>query len=472
MTRKELSKYKLPDSPGVYFFKSGRKILYIGKATSLRDRVRSYFSVNLADARSSVIVAMIEEAGSISWQKTDSVLEALILEANLIKRHQPKYNTDEKDDKSYNYLVITKEDFPRVLVVRGRELFGQDKSRRFGRDPNSTSGLSTVFGPYPQGGSLKEALKIVRKIFPFRDKCTPCDIHGDTLLSNSHELADSNTRRRGDTSQAKSHLACKPCFNRQIGLCPGVCSGEVNQKEYARIIRHIKTLFSGKVKTLKQTLEREMQAEAKAEAYEKAQELRRQISALEHIRDVSLIKDESNISPRRICLSANSRELADGGLFNISGDPSAPLSANIRIEAYDVAHTSGTETVAVMTVINNGEPEKESYRKFKIKTAKNDDVGALKEALSRRLAHNEWPFPRVFVVDGNIAQLRTATSVLKGAGIMIPVVAVVKNEFHKPERLIGDAKAIETCGKEILLANQEAHRFAVAYHRRRLCIRK
>ncbi|MDO8561670.1 MAG: GIY-YIG nuclease family protein [bacterium] len=405
MNRQELNTFKLPDTPGVYFFRAGRKILYIGKATSLRDRVRSYFSTGLGDARSSVIVAMIEEAKSISWKETDSVLEALILEANLIKQHQPKYNTDEKDDKSYNYLVITKEDFPRVLIVRGRELFGlQVSTLRSG--PRLRVGA--IFGPFPHGLQLKEALKIVRKIFPFRDKCIP------------------NSGR--------------PCFNHQIGLCPGVCSGEANKKEYARTIRHIKTLFSGKIKTLKVILEREMRTESKAEHYEKAQELRRQISALEHIHDVSLIKSD-NMNDLR--------------------------SRSFRIEAYDVAHTSGTETVAVMTVVQNGEPEKESYRKFKIKTAGNDDIGALKEVLSRRLAHNEWPLPRVLVVDGSTAQLRAATNILENAGINIPIVAVVKNEFHKPERLIGDTKAIESCGKEILLANQEAHRFAVAYHRKR-----
>ncbi|MDO8561587.1 MAG: GIY-YIG nuclease family protein [bacterium] len=460
MTRKELNKYKLPDSPGVYFFRgSSRKILYIGKATSLRDRVRSYFSANLADARSSAIIGMIGAARFISWQKTDSVLEALILEANLIKQHQPPYNIDNKDNKSFNYLIITKEDFPRVLVIRGRELFGLQATgylrrnrARFRRDFYSLeyqgkNRLLAVFGPYPQGGSLKEALKIVRKIFPFRDSCTPCDIPREILLSNSHELDNSKSRVqwRGDTSQARSHLACRPCFNRQIGLCPGVCTGEMNKREYGRVIRHIRTLFSGKVKTLKRMLQREMRAEAKAEHYEKAQELRRQIGALEHIRDVSLIKDENRLS---------------------SGGPS--VDAEKRIEAYDVAHTSGTETVAVMTVVNNGESEKESYRKFKIKTVKNDDVGALREALSRRLAHNEWPLPRVFVVDGGTAQLRAATKVLKDAGLKIPIVAVVKNEFHKPERLLGDAKAIEAHGKEILLANQEAHRFAVNWHRRRM----
>ncbi len=425
MTRKELGKFKLPDSPGVYFFKSGRKTLYIGKATSLRDRVRSYFSSNLGDARSSAIVAMIEEAKSISWQKTDSVLEALILEANLIKKHQPKYNSREKDDKSFNYLVITKEDFPRVLVKRGRELSGLQATGYK---------LQAIFGPYTQGRALADALKIVRKIFPFRDRCSPCNIPSATLLSNSHEL---DNRRM----QARSENVCKPCFNRQIGLCPGVCTGEISEREYARTIRHIKTLFSGKIKMLKQVLERDMRSEAKAERYEKAKELRRQIDALNHIQDVSLIQNNS--------------------MFDLR-------SRTSRIEAYDVAHTSGSETVAVMVVVNNGEPEKESYRKFKIKTAKNDDVGALKEVLLRRLAHSEWPLPRVFAVDGGGAQRRAATSVLKDAGISIPVVAVVKNEFHKPERLIGDARAIETCEKEILLANAEAHRFAIAYHRKRL----
>ncbi|MDO8482190.1 MAG: hypothetical protein Q7S75_03885 [bacterium] len=471
MNRKDMSKFKLPDSPGVYFFRAGKrpirtrgrthptsngvKILYIGKATSLRDRVRSYFSTNLTDARSSAIAGMIEEAGSISWKKTDSVLEALILEANLIKRHQPKYNVEQKDDKSFNSLVITKEDFPRVLVMRGRELLqdrpfpnmdlrspylgGERYLKIFGPYPHGRQYLK-IFGPYPHGRQLQEALKIVRKIFPFRDKCTPCDMSHKShksLPANSCELA-------GKEIQKKCKDICKPCFNRQLGLCPGVCRGEINMREYARIIRHITTLFSGKLKMLKKGLEREMHAEAKAERYENAEELRRQIKALEHIRDVSLIKNEGMSS--------------SGGLL---------VSGGARIEAYDVAHTSGTETVAVMTVVDNGELEKESYRKFKIRTAKNDDVAALKEALSRRLAHGEWVLPRVFVVDGGTAQLRAATNMLKEAGIIIPVVAVIKNEFHKPERMIGDAEAIEACGKEILLANQEAHRFAVSYHRAR-----
>src|SRR3989344_9076433 len=124
MDRAGIKKFKLPDSPVIYVFRdAGGKPLYIGKAASLRDRVRSYFASDLMAGRGGRIVGMVECARKLTWQKTDSVLEALILEANLIKKHQPPYNVGQKDNKSFNYLVITKEEFPRVLVVRGRELY-------------------------------------------------------------------------------------------------------------------------------------------------------------------------------------------------------------------------------------------------------------------------------------------------------------------------------------------------------------
>src|SRR3989344_1069780 len=397
MERINLSKFKLPDSPGVYFFKKGRAVLYIGKATSLRDRVRSYFASDIVSTRGESIARMVNEATSVAHKKTDSVLEALILEANLIKSHQPPYNAISKDNKSFNYVVVTKEDFPRVLVVRGRELFG----------PKAASyQLQATYGPFPHGSQLQEAVKIVRKIFPFRDKCTPG--------------------------------AGKPCFNRQIGLCPGVCSGEISKDEYAVVIRHIRQLFSGNFKGLKRQLAKQMKAAAKTEKFEKAEILRRQISALEHIRDVSLIRHE--------------RVSAGGGA---------------RIEAFDVAHTAGAETVAVMTVVDNGEAYKAAYRKFKIQNATNNDVAALVEALERRLAHAEWPLPRALVVDGGTAQVRVAERVLRKAGGGIPVVGVVKNERHKPERLIGERRVTEAYERDILLAHSEAHRFAVEWHRKR-----
>ncbi|MSU56395.1 MAG: excinuclease ABC subunit C, partial [Candidatus Taylorbacteria bacterium] len=215
MKREELKKFKLPDEPGVYEFKKGKKILYIGKATSLRDRVRSYFSSDLVKGRGERIVGMVAEARSVSHQKTSSILEALILEATLIKKHQPPYNVDEKDNKSWNYVVVTKENFPRVLVVRGRELFSLT---------TKNYQLKTTFGPFPYGSQLQEAMKIVRKIFPFRDaKCVPCE--------------EQHAARQG-------LAACKPCFNRQIGLCPGVCTGETGKKEYAQRIKHISQFLS------------------------------------------------------------------------------------------------------------------------------------------------------------------------------------------------------------------------------------
>ena len=404
MKREELKRFKLPDEPGVYIFRKGKKILYIGKATSLRDRVRSYFSSDLVKGRGERIVGMVAEASSVAHTTTNSILEALILEANLIKRHQPPYNVDEKDNKSFNYIVITKENFPRVLIVRGRELYQNW----------DTADISKTFGPFPHGGQLQEALRVIRKIFPFRDaKCTPC-------------------------GEGKNK-ACRPCFNRQIGLCPGVCTGEMQKKEYAQRVKHISQFLSGNFKGLKRTLAREMKIAAASEEFEEATQLRRQIHALEHIRDVSLIKDEHRVA----------------------------LGGGVRIEAYDVAHTSGIETVGVMTVVHGGEAVKAAYRKFKIKTATNDDVASLKEVLTRRLNHAEWPLPRVFVVDGGKGQMRAAQTLLRGAGIEVPVVGVVKNEFHRPERLIGDKRAIEVYEKDILLANNEAHRFAIQWHRKR-----
>jgi len=401
MTREQFERLSLPDVPGVYQFIGPRgAILYIGKATSLRDRVKSYFTGRIAVERSPAIAAMVDAAKTIRWHTTESVLEALILEAHLIKTKQPPYNIDEKDNKSFNYLVITKEPYPRVLTIRGRELFDPLVKKDFLE--------KHVFGPFPQGGSLKEALKIIRKIFPYRDTCTP--------------------------------QTGKPCFNAQIGLCPGVCSGAIPQEEYQHTIRNITDLFRGNFHGLRHRLVREMQAAAGAKRYEEAATLRRQITALEHIRDVSLIKDDLRHAP--------------GGAT--------------RIEAYDVAHTAGKETVGVMTVVVGGEPQRNQYRKFIIRTAKNNDTAALAEMLERRLAHTEWPYPRVMVIDGGTAQLNRARSVLRRAGVFIPLVGVIKDERHKPKKLIGDGKTIERHEPEILHANAEAHRFGINWHRMRL----
>lgn len=413
MLRDDLATFDLPEEPGVYRFQKGRRILYVGKATSLKDRVRSYFALDIAESRSSAIAGMVAEADRITWEVTDSVLEALILEANLIKKLKPPYNVASKDNTSFNYLVITKEKFPRVLVVRGRDLFTNWK------DGN----IKFLFGPFPQGLALRDAMKLVRRIFPYRDdKCTPCE-----------------TQKKAGKAQ------CRPCFNRQIGMCPGVCSGETDAREYSDTIHNIVLLFSGKKRALVKELEAEMQAAVKKELFEEAEQARRQIAALTHIRDISLIKNESRF--------------ATGGVVRSGGN---------RIEAFDIAHTGGSETVGVMVAIEDSQPLKSAYRKFKIRGFTNNDPGALSELLSRRFLHPEWTYPRVIVVDGSTAQMNAAKRILAHAGIEIPIVGVVKNERHQPERLVGDQASIGTLEKDILLANSEAHRFAIAWHRKRL----
>ncbi|MCI0566241.1 GIY-YIG nuclease family protein [bacterium] len=389
---------KLPDAPGVYMFLGNkRKKLYIGKAASLKNRVRSYFREDIAVTRGPKIAKMLELARSVDFEKTDSVLEALILEAALIKKYQPPYNTDQKDDKSWNYAVITKEEFPRVLLVRQRELLEGKFDKKF---------IQYSFGPFTQGGNLKIALKLVRKIIPFRDSCAP--------------------------------ESGKPCFNAQIGLCPGVCSGAITAKEYAKNIRNIKMFFEGKKKTLISKLEREMKTDAKNQEFEKAEEVKRTIFALKHIHDVALLKNEP------------------------------ATHAAFRIEAYDVAHTSGKNAVGVMAVVTDGVPDKKEYRTFNIKSFEGvNDTRALAEIIDRRLAHHEWKYPRLIVVDGGKAQLNAAEKALNNTGVFIPVVSVIKDERHRAKGILGDQASIRAHEKEIFLANAESHRFSLSRHRRK-----
>lgn len=402
MTRTALTNRKIPDAPGVYFFLGPRReILYIGKATSLRNRIRSYFAADIRAKRSELIENMVSDAKTLDWTVTDSVLEALILETNLIRTHKPRYNTIAKDDKSYNHLVITNEEFPRVLVVRGKDLTSEFTKNE----------LKYHFGPFPSGLLFREALKIVRRIFKFYDTKTPVGMEKSKLA-------------RG-----------KIDFNRQIGLYPDVQS----KKEYNRTIRHIKLFFEGKKKELISELKKEMMTLAREERFEEADAVKRKIFALTHIQDIALIKED-----RRVYRDARS----------------------LRIEAYDVAHLGGSDMVGVMTVVEGGEPKKSDYRKFKIKSvSKSNDPAALREVLERRFTHPEWMLPQLIVVDGGAAQKNVAERVLKRQHMVIPIVAVVKDEKHNPKRLVGPRKLLQEFQNEILLANNEAHRFSLAYHR-------
>lgn len=382
-----------PETPGVYLMKDAAgKLLYIGKAANLKRRVSSYF-LRPHDSR---IQKMVSQIHSIAYRKTDTALEALILEADLIKKNQPPYNILEKDDKSFLFVEITKEPFPRVLLVRGKEKKAAD---------------GVHYGPFISGASIREALRIVRRIFPW-------NIHPDTLIGTS----------------------IRPCFDYQMGLCPGTCIGAVSKREYMKTIRAVKLIFEGKKDRIIRSLEQEMERASKALAFEKAARLRGQIFSLKHIQDVALIRD------------------ADFGFPQAKEEP-------FRIEGYDISNISGTSAVGSMVVFTNGKPNPEQYRKFKIKTFKTaNDVGMLAEVLRRRLRHREWPLPGVFLIDGGKGQVSAVRGVLDEVGLRIPVVGIAKGPERKKNEFVGTLP--DGLSERILVrVRDEAHRFAISYYR-------
>lgn len=396
----------LPEYPGVYFFVGkAEEILYIGKATSLRDRVKSYFIQDMRETRGPKIELMMPQIDWIGYQTTDSVLEALLLESELIKKVQPPYNTSAKDDKSYNQIVITKEAYPRVLIVRSRDI-AQGKFA----DP-----IKYSFGPFPDGGGLREAMKIIRRLFPFRDKC-----------KSYEELSEAQKKN------------VRPCFSAQIGLCPGVCVGSITRTEYQETLKHLRLFFLGKKDTILKNLEKKMQVAAAEQRFEDAHEIKKVLFGLKHIQDMALVKNDLGEGERH------------------------------RIEAFDVAHVLGESAVGVMTVVQNSRVQTSEYRQFKLRAKHNgNDLTALEEILRRRFAHPEWPFPELVVVDGGEVHMELARNILEELMLGIPVLSVVKDDRHRPRAVLGVEALGERFKKEILLANSEAHRFAITFHRKK-----
>ncbi|HXF44211.1 MAG TPA: excinuclease ABC subunit UvrC [Candidatus Paceibacterota bacterium] len=393
----------LPEEPGVYLMKDGDgRILYIGKAGNLRRRVSSYFT-RPHDSR---IEKLVSEISKIDHMKTDTALEALILEAALIKKHAPPYNIKEKDDKSFLYVEITEEKFPRVFLVRGKNL-RQVQGKR-----------GEHYGPFTSASSIREALRVIRKIFPFSIH-PPYKIYTDG--------------KAGKTS--------KPCFDYQIGLCPGTCIGAIERDEYLKNIRAIKLLFQGKKARILRALEREMKTASRKLEFEKAAKLRSKIFALRHVQDVALINDENF-------------------QFSISN-----FRKSQRVEGYDVSNISGTSAAGSMVVFRGGKPDKNEYRKFKIRTfQKSDDVGMLKEVLRRRFSRPEWPLPYMILVDGGKGQVNAARAVLEEFGLSVPVVGIAKGAKRKKNEFIGAIPG-GVDKKTLIEIRNESHRFAQNYHK-------
>lgn len=239
---------KIPETPGIYLFYKGKELVYIGKATSLRNRVRSYLNPKTLRP----IESLINEVTDVKWKTTDSVLEAVILEANYIKEFQPKYNVKTKDDKSWNYFIITKEEFPKLNAVRERNL--------------KKEGYSYVFGPYAEM-KTSQILKLLHSLFKV-SRCNP------------------NQKR--------------PCFDYHLNNCLGVCTNEISSREYKeKIIKPLVTFLKGKKKRLITSLEKKMKEASKLEDYEEAKRLRDQIFSLKKIRDFALLDKSFLINEKK-----------------------------------------------------------------------------------------------------------------------------------------------------------------------------
>jgi len=397
----------LPDAPGVYLMKDARgRVIYVGKATSLKRRVSSYFQRR--DDRPQ-IAEMVSQIRAIDYIQKPTVIEALILEANLIKYYWPKYNVMQKDNKSFLYLVITNEDFPKPLLIRGTQL-----------DEESPKKFKAVFGPYTSPKSLRAALDLVRKVFPW----STCE-----------------------TGQKRA------CFYVHLKQCPGVCVNAIDQKSYGKIIRDLMRFFEGKKDALLTHYRREMKAAAKNHRFEVAATLRNRISFLAHIQDVAILKREDNDMDKSKMGEAT---------VNLFG----------RIEGYDISNISGTSTVASMVVFENGAPAKSEYRKFRIKTVwGSNDVASLKETLARRF-RNPWRRPDLLLIDGGVPQVNAAESVLHQLDIHLPIIGIAKGPERKRNDLICSKNNLDLCHlceqyKELLISvRDEAHRFAIKYHRK------
>lgn len=399
-----------PQTSGVYLMKNRKsEIIYVGKAGNLKKRVSSYF-LRPQDGR---ISKLVQEIVKIDYRKTDSVIEALILEAELIKKYTPQFNIKDKDDKSFLYAEITKEEFPRVILVRARDF-------------KKESGA--CFGPYTSATSIREALKIIRKIFPY----------------SLHKFGGATSgKKRGRISENPK----RPCFDYELGLCPGTCAGLINRKDYLKNIKNIKLFFSGQKKRILKNLEKEMKEAAKNLEFEKAKKLRGQIFALRHIQDTSLINTDDFDNPSR-----NTGE----------------RSVDTRIEGYDISNISGTSAVGSMVVFTNEKLDKNEYRKFKIKTIfQNNDTGMLREVLSRRFSRykGDWLLPNLVLVDGGKPQVNVAKKVLKDCGLKIPVAGIAKGSERKKNEFHG-AVPKWTDKNTLIQVRDEAHRFAIAYHKK------
>jgi len=409
---------QLSKNSGVYIFKTGREILYIGKATNIKERVKNHFLQ--ATYKDGLFTDQVSKVGYI---KTDSEIEALILEANLIKKYQPKFNVVWRDDKNYFYVGITKEDCPQVFITH-QPTFSR-KNHNNPKTIRTTNNLKSEFiGPFVDGSSLKKTLRILRKIFPYY-----------TIKKHPKTL-------------------CPWCH---LSLCPGP---NPSKKECQKNIKNLISVLKGKRKSVLINLKGEMKKASALQDFEKAAKIRDKIKALEKvISHTKIFKSEQPFQKNNWSETQKKLQKILKTRKEIS-----------RIEAYDISNIQGKMATGSMITFINGKSDKSHYRKFKIKISdKPNDVLMIKEVLSRRLQHQEWLYPNLILIDGGRAQFNTAQSIINNQKLTIPVIALAKK---KNELFIESQKEpilLKKLPREIfnliLQLRDEAHRFAISYHK-------
>jgi excinuclease ABC subunit C len=401
---------QLPKTAGVYCFTEGKQMIYIGKAINIKSRVKNHFQQ--PSYRDDLFIEKVDKVGFI---ETHSEIEALILEANLIKHYQPRFNVVWRDDKHYFYVAITKGDRPMVFITHQQQY------------------PKTVYiGPFIEGNSLKKTLKFLRNVFPYY------------------------------TSSTHPKQKCQWCH---LDLCPGP---DLNIIEYKKNIKKLQLILEGKRGYVLRSLKKEMAEFAKQQYFEKAQSVRDKMYALQNVMAHTNVIGNPTIALTEHIESESwhNTGIVMQGILNVK----KPIK---KIECYDISNIQGKYAVGSMVVFINGKPDKNQYKKFKIRMKQEpNDIAMLQEMLQRRLGHPEWKYPDVMLIDGGIAQLNagiTAKSALPAAR-KIKVISIAKG---KQELVIeGQKKHIplknlpQRMYNVIVHLDDEAHRFAITYHKK------
>lgn len=413
---------KLPEVAGVYTFWKNKTQIYIGKSVNLKSRLNSYLAITLGVKTAK----MVSEADEVSFVEVNSDLESLLLESFLIKKHKPKYNIVLKDDKHALYIVITKEEFPRILSVRKLD------SKIYAK--------GSIFGPFPNSTNVKTILKMVRKLFPYSD----------------HKL--------GSKPCLYSHLGlCNPCPN-YINRIENNDKKEIETAIYKRNIRNIKLVLSRKFNMVRKGLESEMNNFSKLQKYEEAKLIRDRIKVLDYITqdktDISMFVENPNLTEDIRAKEINSLQTILNSKLSIH-------SLN-RIECFDIAHLQGVSATASMVVLVDAEKENSEYKHFKVKQKNGQsDYDSMREIAGRRVKHIEdWGKPDLIIVDGGLGQVKIFNDVFVENDI--PVVGIAKH----PDRLVfPDGTKVRLKGPSLQLVSRirdEAHRFARRLHHKLL----